>query len=243
MGDAERSGSFGQNGSSSRVPLFSGLKVERIGLDFEEQARALGYRLIAGIDEVGRGCLAGAVVAAACVLDPAKPLPKGLNDSKKLTRETREEIAAELSETALAYAFGCVEADEIDQINILQATRKAMCQAIASLSTTADYLLIDAIQLKELPLPQKAIIKGDAISASIAAASILAKTHRDGMMREYDHQFPQYGFARHVGYGTPEHLAALRSYGPCPLHRRSFKSVLPNGVAVDLGIIIAPKML
>jgi ribonuclease HII len=197
-----------------------------IGFDFEEQARDEGYRLVAGVDEVGRGCLAGPVVAAACILDPRKPVPAGLNDSKKLTEKRRESIAAELRETALSYAIAEVDAGEIDSINILQASIKAMCLAVQKLDPSADYLLIDAVRLREVPLPQKALIKGDSISYSIAAASVLAKVYRDAMMKEKDLEFPQYGFAGHKGYGSAAHLAALRQHGPCPLHRRSFRGVL-----------------
>lgn len=199
-----------------------------IGFDFEEQARSEGYRLIAGVDEVGRGCLAGPVVAGACILDPQKPVPEGLNDSKKLTAAQRERIADELREAAIAYAVGAVEAEEIDRINILEATRKAMSLAIAALPSAADFLLIDALQLREVRLPQKAIIKGDAISYSIAAASVIAKTYRDDLMSRHDTEFPEYGFAGHKGYGAASHLEALRRHGPCPLHRRSFRGVLPE---------------
>jgi ribonuclease HII len=198
----------------------------QIGIEFEKQAIADGYKYIAGVDEVGRGCLAGAVVAAACILDLSKPLPEGLNDSKKLTAKRREQIAAELKETVLAYSIAQVEAEEIDQINILQATKKAMRLAIESLQPRADFLLIDAVSLKEIRLPQKAIIKGDAISASIAAASILAKTYRDNLMRELDKIYPEYGFSGHVGYGTKAHFEAIRKHGACPLHRKSFRGVL-----------------
>lgn len=197
-----------------------------VGLDFEFQARADGFGLIAGTDEVGRGCLAGPVVAAACVLDLDKPLPPGLDDSKKLTAKRRAEIAEYLKQNALAYAIGQVEADEIDRINILQATRKAMRLAVGALGPTPDFLLIDALQLKEITLPQKAIIRGDSISASIAAASVLAKTYRDELMRGHGLRFPQYGFHAHVGYGTKAHFAALRAFGPCPLHRKTFRGVV-----------------
>jgi ribonuclease HII len=198
----------------------------QIGIEFENQAFKEGYRFVAGVDEVGRGCLAGAVVAAACILDLSRPLPEGLNDSKKLTAKRRELIAGELKQTALAYSIAQVEADEIDRINILQATKKAMRLAIENLQPKADFLLIDALQLKEINLPQKAIIKGDAISASIAAASILAKTYRDNLMRELDKIYPAYGFAGHVGYGTKAHFEAIKKHGACPLHRKSFRGVL-----------------
>lgn len=197
-----------------------------IGLDFENQEIAAGFRFIAGVDEVGRGCLAGAVVAAACILDLSKPLPEGLNDSKKLSAKRREKIAGELSENALAFAVAEVSAEEIDRINILQATKKAMRLAIENLYPKADFLLIDAIQLKEISLPQKAIIKGDTISASIAAASIIAKTYRDAQMRELDKIYPEYGFSSHVGYGTKAHFEAIRKHGACAIHRKSFRGVL-----------------
>lgn len=199
--------------------------VWSIGCDFEEQARSEGYQLIAGVDEVGRGCIAGPVVAAACILDLSKPLPDGLDDSKKLTAERRDTIAAELRRTSVAFAIGQVEADEIDRINILEATKKAMFSAIEALQPAADYLLIDALRLKLSPLPQKAVIKGDSISVSIAAASILAKTFRDELMTKYAGEFPQYGFAEHKGYGCQSHYDAIREHGPCRLHRMTFKGV------------------
>jgi ribonuclease HII len=197
-----------------------------IGIDFENQAFAEGFRFIAGVDEVGRGCLAGAVVAAAVILDLSKPLPEGLNDSKKLSEKKRKQIDLEIRENAVAFSIAQVEAEEIDRINILQATKKAMRLAIENLQPKADFLLIDALQLKEIALPQKAIIKGDAISASIAAASIIAKTYRDNLMREFDKMYPEYGFANHVGYGTKVHFEAIRQHGACPLHRKSFRGVI-----------------
>ena len=181
-----------------------------IGILFEDEARARGFGRIAGLDEVGRGALAGPVVAAAVILDPAVPLPEGLDDSKKLTALQRERIAMELRQTALCYSVGLIPPAEIDDTNILVATRRAMLGALAELQPCADFLLIDALQLKESGLPQRAIIGGDSISASIAAASVIAKTYRDALMRDYDEVFPVYGFARHVGYGTRAHLAALR---------------------------------
>lgn len=211
--------------------LTAGRAVWSIGCDFEEQARSEGYRFIAGVDEVGRGCIAGPVVAAACILDFAKPLPNGLDDSKKLTPEKRDAIAAELRAHSAAFAIGQVEADEIDRINILEATKKAMLAAVDALSPRADFLLIDALRLKLSPLPQKAVIKGDAISVSIAAASILAKTYRDELMTNYATEFPQYGFAEHKGYGCRSHYDAVREYGPCRIHRMSFKGVCETGVA------------
>ena len=197
-----------------------------IGIDFENQARAEGFRFVAGVDEVGRGCLAGAVVAAAVILDLSKPLPAGLNDSKKLSEKKRLEIDEEIRRTAIAFSVAQIEAEEIDRINILQATKKAMRLAIENLDPKPDFLLIDAVQLKETNLPQKAIIKGDAISASIAAASVIAKTYRDNLMKKLDETYPQYGFAKHVGYGTKAHYEALKQHGACPLHRKSFRGVV-----------------
>lgn len=200
--------------------------VWTIGFDFEDQARSEGFKLIAGVDEVGRGCIAGPVVAVACILDPSKPMIEGLDDSKKLDAETRESIAEQLKLDCVAYAVGQIEASEIDRINILEATKKAMLIAIGSLNPQADMLLIDALRLKACPLPQKSIIKGDSISASIAAASILAKTYRDKLMTDYDAEFPAYGFAGHKGYGATSHYAAIREHGTCVLHRKSFKGVI-----------------
>ncbi|MBV9240830.1 MAG: ribonuclease HII [Acidobacteria bacterium] len=215
------------DGSDLRVSLFSDLRVTELGLDFESQAREYGYQFIAGVDEVGRGCLAGPVVAGACILDPGKPLPEGLNDSKKVDAELREQIASELKESCIAYAIGQIEADEIDRINILEATKRAMLAAITALDPAADFVLIDALHLKACPLPQQAIIKGDTISASIAAASILAKTYRDALMRDYDAAYPLYGFGSHKGYAAPQHWQALNDHGPCSIHRMSFQGVVP----------------
>jgi ribonuclease HII len=197
-----------------------------IGTDFEKQAISEGYRFIAGVDEVGRGCLAGAVVAAACILDLSKPLPEFLNDSKQLSEKKRLKIDEEIRASAVSFAIAQVEADEIDEINILQATKKAMRLAIEKLDPKADFLLIDALQLKEINLPQKGIIKGDAVSASIAAASILAKTYRDKLMQEFAKIYPQYSFEKHVGYGTKAHFEAIKKHGACPLHRKSFRGVI-----------------
>jgi ribonuclease HII len=202
-------------------------RASEICTAFEDEARAGGHRMIAGVDEVGRGALAGPVVAAAVILDPGAPLPEGLDDSKKLTAAARERIAAELKATALCYGVGLIPPEEIDRTNILIATRRAMCHALGELKPCADFLLIDALQLREVELPQRAIIRGDSISASIAAASVIAKTFRDALMRDYDQVYPQYGFGAHVGYGTRAHLEALRAHGACPIHRRSFRGVLP----------------
>jgi ribonuclease HII len=204
-------------------------RVSEICTAFEDEARAGGHRMIAGVDEVGRGALAGPVVAAAVILNPDAPLPEGLDDSKKLSALQRERIAEELKNSALCYGVGLIPPEEIDSTNILIATRRAMCRALGELKPCADFLLIDALQLREIALPQRAIIRGDSISASIAAASVIAKTYRDALMRDYDAVYPEYGFASHVGYGTRAHLEALRTHGACPIHRRSFRGVLPAG--------------
>ncbi len=188
--------------------------------------RAEGFSFIAGVDEVGRGCLAGPVVAGAVILDFTKPLPIGLNDSKKLTAQKREIIAKEIKENAFCYSIGQIEADEIDRINILEATKKAMLAAIAKLNPAADFLLIDALELTACSLPQRSIIKGDAISASIAAASIIAKVYRDDLMKNFASTYPEYGFEKHAGYGTKIHFEALRRHGATSLHRKSFRGVL-----------------
>ena len=236
MRDAERSEPVIDTESPGRVSLFSDFEITGCGLDFEKQAWENGFKFVAGLDEVGRGCLAGPVIAGACILDPTKELPKGLNDSKQLTVKQRDEIAAELKESSLAYAIGSVSSEEIDRINILEATKLAMRHAVACLGVTADFLLIDALVLKGVAIPQKSIIKGDSISASIAAASILAKTHRDALMTCYETEYPEYGFSEHVGYATKRHYEALRAHGPCPIHRITFRGVLQkeeSSLAID----------
>src|ERR1700741_2368076 len=194
---------------------------------FERTARQLGWTRIAGIDEAGRGALVGPGGAAAVVLNPKRRIV-GLDDSKKLTPERRAELAPRVREHALAWAVAEVDAQRIDAWNIYQASRQAMTAALQQLAIPPDYLLIDAMQLDVL-IEQKSLIKGDARSISIAAASILAKTHRDMRMQEWDSVYPQYGLARHKGYGTPDHLEALRQYGPTPLHRYSFAPVRESG--------------
>lgn len=229
MAEELTEGASGPEDDGPRPAKRRGVKrVSLVGTDFEAAARADGYRLIAGLDEVGRGALAGPVVAAAVILNPEAQFPEGLNDSKQLTPLQRERIAEEIRRTAIAYAFGLVSPAEIDQTNILIATRRAMLAALKQLAPAPDFLLIDALQLKDAALPQRAMIRGDCISASIAAASVVAKTYRDNLMREYDAAYPQYGFAGHVGYGTRAHLDALRACGPCEIHRKSFRGVLPN---------------
>ena len=183
---------------------------------------------MAGVDEVGRGSLFGCVVAAAVILDPTYRI-RGLRDSKLLLAERREVLAQRIREHSIAWAVAAVDAARIDQINIYQASRVAMHEAVMRLMPAADHLLIDALRI-DCDLPQRPIIHGDALSASIAAASILAKVERDRMMREWDAVFPAYGLASHKGYSTPKHLAALRELGPTPLHRQSFAPVWQNPV-------------
>ncbi len=190
---------------------------------FERAARKLGWTRIAGIDEAGRGALFGPVVAAAVILNPKRRIV-GLDDSKKLAPERRTELAERIREHALAWAVAEVDAQRIDAWNIYQASRQAMTAALRQLSITPDYLLIDAMHLDVL-IEQKSLIRGDARSVSVAAASILAKTHRDNRMEQWDAVYPQYGLARHKGYATPDHLEALRVHGPSPLHRHSFAPV------------------
>lgn len=204
------------------------LKRLRCTLRYEKKAWESGARLVAGVDEVGRGSLFGCVVAAAVILDPAYRV-RGLRDSKLLLPERREVLAQRIREHAVAWAVAAVDAARIDQINIYQASRVVMRDAVMALAPMPDHLLIDALKI-ECELPQDAIIHGDALSASIAAASILAKVERDRMMCEWDAVFPQYGLASHKGYSTPKHLAALRELGPTPLHRQSFAPVWQNPV-------------
>ncbi len=188
--------------------------------------------LIAGIDEAGRGPLAGPVMAAAVILDPARPIA-GLADSKILGATRREQLAVEIRAQALAWALGRAEAAEIDQINILQATLLAMQRAVATLGIAPDHALVDGNRCPTLACSCQAIIKGDVTEPAISAASILAKTARDAELRQLDARYPQYGFARHKGYPTAAHHEALRRYGPCPEHRRSFA---PVAAALQSGV-------
>ena len=207
------------------------LKRLRCTLKFESKAWQAGARMVAGVDEVGRGSLFGPVVAAAVILDPKYRI-RGLRDSKLLPAERREVLAERIREHCLAWAVAAVDAARIDQINIYQASRLAMRDAVMRLQPLADHLLIDALRL-DCDLPQRAIIHGDALSASIAAASILAKVARDRMVCEWDAIFPVYGLASNKGYSTPRHIAALREHGPCPLHRQSFAPVWNNPLAQE----------
>lgn len=208
------------------------LKRLRCTLKYEKLAWQSGARLIAGVDEVGRGSLFGPVVAAAVILDPGYRI-RGLRDSKLLPAERRQELAERIREHAIVWAIAAVDAAHIDQLNIYQASRVAMREAAMRLDPGPDHLLIDAMRL-DCDLPQRAIIHGDALSASIAAASILAKVERDRMVREWDPVFPAYGLASNKGYSTPYHLAALRQHGPSPLHRQSFAPVWNNPVPQEV---------
>lgn len=185
-----------------------------------------GFRCIVGVDEAGRGALAGPVVAAALVL-PYECVPPGVNDSKVLTPAQRENLFGQIVAQARGVGVGIVDAARIDEINILQAAHEAMRIAVADLprGLMPDIALIDGLPVLPFPLPQVAVVDGDAISASIAAASVIAKVTRDRMMRDYDTTFPNYGFAGHKGYSAPQHLAALRAKGPCELHRKTFRPV------------------
>jgi ribonuclease HII len=194
---------------------------------FECAARKCGWQRIAGVDEVGRGALFGPVLAAAVILNPRRRIA-GLDDSKKLTADRREILAERIREHALAWHVAQVDAPSIDAWNIYQASRRAMSEAVTHLSVQPDFLLIDAMKL-DLLIEQTSLIKGDARSVSIAAASILAKVARDQLMCSYDQEYPQYGLASNKGYGTPGHLAALRTHGPSPLHRYSFAPVRAAG--------------
>lgn len=201
---------------------------------FEKELLARGFRLIAGVDEVGRGALAGPVMAAAVILD-LRHYPEGLDDSKRLTKKQRERLASEIHKSAAAVALGQAGNEVIDRINILRATREAMRLAIGSLVPRPDALLIDAIKLDEVSLPQVPIIKGDALSVSIAAASIVAKVARDELMTMFDEKYPGYGFVRNAGYGTLDHRLAIERLGPSPIHRRTFRGVRSEDETLEPG--------
>lgn len=201
-----------------------GCELECDPLFFEARARASGFTCIAGLDEAGRGPLAGPVVAAAVVLPDGLLIP-GLTDSKQVPEQERERLFDVIREQAVCYGIGVVDEHTIDEVNILQATIIAMEQALASLDPRPDYLLLDAITLPRIALPQNPLIKGDSRSHSISAASILAKVARDRLMLELHEKYPQYNFRKHKGYGTNEHLALLREHGPCDAHRKTFNPV------------------
>jgi ribonuclease HII len=215
------------NGISASAAKLRLLKKLRCTLKFEKRAWESGAELVAGVDEVGRGSLFGPVVAAAVILyrgdNPVYRI-RGLRDSKLLPAERREELAVQIRQHCVAWAIAAVDSARIDQINIYQASRLAMLHAVQQLSPAANYLLVDAVRL-DCELPQQPIIHGDALSVSIAAASIIAKVERDRMISAWDPVFPVYGLASNKGYCAPRHLAALREHGPSPLHRQSFSPV------------------
>ena len=189
--------------------------------EIENELYEEGYLAVCGVDEAGRGPLAGPVCAAAVILPKGLEIP-GLNDSKKLTDKKRRELFPVIKEQAIAYGIGLASHEEIDQINILQATYLAMERAIAQLEGKADFALIDGNRAKDFGLPVKTVVKGDSLSANIAAASVLAKVTRDSLMEEMAKEYPQYGFEVHKGYGTKAHYAALTEHGPSPIHRMTF---------------------
>jgi ribonuclease HII len=216
---------LGRNGkelSASAVKLRL-LKSLRCTLKYEKQLWAGGARLIAGVDEVGRGSLFGPVVAAAVILDPGYRI-RGLRDSKLLEANVRERLAKKIREHCICWSIAAVDAMRIDEINIYHASKQALAEAVRKLTVTPDHVLVDAFRI-DAHCEQTPIIHGDALSASIAAASILAKVERDNWMRQYDREFPLYGLASNKGYSTPRHKAMLREHGPSPLHRQSFAPV------------------
>lgn len=196
-------------------------ELQRLESMKEYEKKYQMYSQICGIDEAGRGPLAGPVVAGAVIL-PKDCTILYLNDSKQVSAARREQLYQEICEKAISYGVGIVSPERIDEINILQATYEAMRQAIDKLEPAPDFLLVDAVTIPDVSIEQKGIIKGDAKSVSIAAASILAKVTRDRIMVEYDGEFPEYGFAGHKGYGSKAHMEAIKTYGPCPIHRKSF---------------------
>ena len=202
------------------------------GWKFEKAARKLGALRIAGLDEVGRGPLFGPVVAAAVILAPRCRI-EGLTDSKKLSEKKREEFEGQIRLNAVAWAVAVVDVETIDRINIRRASLLAMRLAVEQLALSPDYLLIDGVDTIDWHCPQQAVVQGDSISLSIAAASVLAKVHRDRMLVELDSQFPGYGLASHKGYGSAEHLAALMRLGPTPMHRKSFHPVAQSLLQFD----------
>lgn len=191
-------------------------------LALESELWSRDLRFLAGVDEVGRGPLAGPVLAAAVVFEKGTRV-EGVKDSKKLSPRRREELYEEIVENCLSYGIGTMEHDTIDYMNIRRASFEAMKLAISALSVTPDYVLVDGYAIPDLGIPQSGIIRGEDHSMSIAAASIIAKVYRDRLMELYDTAYPEYGFARNKGYATPQHLEALRSYGPCRIHRKSFR--------------------
>jgi len=212
------------------------MAYRRCGFRYEKKLRATGVVRIAGVDEAGRGALAGPVVAAAVVL-PEKFRHRKLNDSKQLSPERRDEIYDELvSNAGIAWAVGIVDHLEIDRINILRASHEAMRIALGTLSISPEHVLVDGLPVFPFPFPQTAIIDGDCYSLTIAAASVIAKVTRDRIMRDFCAQFPEYCFGQHKGYSTELHLSRLHEFGPCPIHRRSFEPVAQPLLALE-GVI------
>lgn len=194
------------------------IELKKIDKEFFEK----GVKYIAGIDEAGRGPLAGPVVVA-CVILPENSMIEGVNDSKKVSESKREKLYDLITQEAISYGIGIIYQEEIDEINILQATKKAVTEAIKQMKIKPNIIMVDALNgIDTMGIPYKSIIKGDAKCYSIAAASIIAKVTRDRIMREWDKVYPEYGFASHKGYGTAKHIAAIKEFGPCPIHRRSF---------------------
>ena len=194
------------------------INLKQIEKSFHEK----GIKYIAGIDEAGRGPLAGPVVVASVIM-PEDSMIEGVNDSKKVSEKKRENLYDIILEEAISYGIGIIYQDEIDEINILQATKKGLTEAVGQMKIKPDLIMVDALTgIDTLGIPYQSIIKGDAKCYSISAASIIAKVTRDRIMREWDTIYPEYGFASHKGYGTAKHIAALKEYGPCPIHRRSF---------------------
>ena len=229
------------NSADSRVPQKEGGLRKMIGsyeremerlqglMVFEQRAYRNGVRFVAGIDEAGRGPLAGPVVAAAVIL-PRDCFIQDVDDSKKVPRTKREILAEVIKQKSLAWAVGIVDERTIDEINILNAARKAMGLAVNSLGVRPDHLLIDAERIPEIDIGYNSIIKGDALSFSIAAASIIAKVTRDRIMMEYHKEYPEYGFDKHKGYGTAQHISAIGEIGLCPIHRRTFTKRFVRGI-------------
>lgn len=207
----------------------------RLLTGLEDDLRQLGHRHIAGVDEVGRGSLAGPVVAAAVIPDPNILVP-GIADSKQVTPEARLQLAEQIRGSAAAFSVVAVEADVIDSVNILQATKRAMLEAVADLQPQPGLVLVDAVSLDLPGIPVLPLVRGDHLSYAVAAASILAKVERDRLMTDLDKRYPHYGFAGHKGYGAPFHLRALETFGPSVEHRLTFKSVLPRTGVNDTAI-------
>lgn len=207
------------------LKLYEKYKLEKVRLEemsrFENEGYAKGYVRIGGMDEAGRGPLAGPVVAACVILKKDEFIP-GIKDSKKMSEKARENVFQSITEYAVDFGVGIVDQEQIDDINILNATKKAMIEAIGNLKKPPEYLLMDALEIQACNIPQKSIVKGDNLSVSIAAASIIAKVTRDRLMCRYAEDYPEYGFESNKGYGTAEHIQAIHKYGVCPLHRKLF---------------------